>query len=188
VIDIKNYKLIIGIISVVIPLVVAFLLFAPNKTEVGISWSSFLPHLNGIINTATSIVLISGYIFIKKGSKEWHKTAMITAFTLGCIFLVSYVIYHSTASSTVFGDIDHDGILSDQETESLGSSRNIYLIILLTHIILATVVVPFVLFALFYALTGRFDRHKKIVKFTFPIWLFVSVSGVIVYLMISQYY
>jgi len=187
-VDPKNSKLIIGIISVAIPLVVAFILFAPNKMESGSSWSSILPHLNGIINSATSIVLISGFIFIKKGYKEWHKTAMTTAFTLGCIFLVSYIIYHSTAPSTVFGDIDHDGVLSDLEAASIGASRSIYLLILLTHIILAAVVVPFVLFAFYFALTGRFDRHKKIVKFTFPIWLYVSVSGVIVYLMISEYY
>jgi putative membrane protein len=184
----KNYKLVIIIASVAIPLAVALLLFAPNKVEVGSTWTSFLPHLNGIINSATSIVLIAGFIFIKNGNQEWHKTAMITAFSLGCIFLVSYIAYHATSPSTVFGDINHDGLLSDQEAEIIGSSRSLYLIILLSHIVLAAVVVPFVLFAFYYALTGKFDRHNNIVKFTFPIWLYVSISGVFVYLMISQYY
>ena len=184
----RNYKLVIGIISVLVPLVVAFLLFSPGDREDASSWTSFLPHLNGVINSATSIVLVFGYVFIRQGNKEWHKAAMITAFTLGCIFLVSYIIYHSTAPSTVFGDTDGDSVLSDVEAEVIGTLRSVYLVILLSHIILAAVVVPFVLFAFFFALTGKFERHKKIVKYTFPIWLYVSVSGVIVYLMISQYY
>ena len=88
----------------------------------------------------------------------------------------------------MFGDLDQDGILSEVEKEMAGSMRNIYLIILLTHIVLAAVVVPFVLFAFYYALSGNFDSHRKIVRFTFPIWIYVSVTGVIVYLMISPYY
>lgn len=186
--NLKNYKVVIVFVSVVIPLAVALLLFAPNKVEGGSTWTSFLPHLNGIINSATSIVLIAGIVFIKNGNQEWHKTAMITAFSLGCIFLVSYLAYHATSPSTVFGDTNHDGTLSDLEAEDVSSSRGLYIIILLSHIVMAAVVVPFVLFAFYYALAGKFDRHKKIVKFTFPIWLYVSISGVIVYLMISQYY
>ena len=91
-----DYKLLIWIISVLVPLLVALLIFSPGKLNDGeISWTIFLPHLNGVINSATSIVLISGYIFIKTGRKDWHKTAMLSAFTLGCIFLVSYIIYQN---------------------------------------------------------------------------------------------
>jgi len=185
----KNQKIVIWIISVVVPLLVALLIFTPGKQETSNNtWTSFLPHLNGVINSATSLILIAGIYFIKNGNKEFHKTAMISAFSLGCIFLVSYIIYHATSVSTIFGDIDHDGILSDLEAESTGNWRTVYLIVLLSHIVLAAIVVPFVLFAFYYALTGKFQRHRKIVKFTFPIWLYVSITGVIVYLMISPYY
>lgn len=185
----KNQKIIIWIISVIVPLLVAVLIFFPAKEAASDeSWTSFLPHLNGVINSATSLILIAGLYFIKNGNKEMHKTAMVSAFTLGCIFLVSYIVYHATAGSTIFGDIDHDGTLSELEAESIGASRTVYLILLLSHIVLAAIVVPFVLFAFYYALTGKFQQHRKIVKFTFPIWLFVSITGVIVYLMISPYY
>lgn len=185
----KKHKWAIGIISVIVPLIVAFLIFSPGQTDyTGDSWVRFLPHLNGIINTATSLILVAGFFFIRKGNKELHKTAMVSAFILGAIFLISYIIYHSSAPSTVFGDIDHDGVLSETESDDAGNSRVIYLGILLSHIALAVVVVPLVLFALYFALTGQFVRHRKVVKFAFPVWLYVSVTGVVVYLMISQYY
>ena len=116
----KNQKLIIWIVSVLVPVLVAILIFTPGKLESSdTSWTSFLAHLNGVINSATSLILIAGLYFIKKGNKEWHKSAMVSAFSLGCIFLVSYIIYHATAMSTIFGDIDHDGILSDKEAETI---------------------------------------------------------------------
>lgn len=184
----NRYLTLIGILSVAIPLAVALLLFSPNKLALEGGWVDFLPHLNGIINSATSLALIAGIIFIKQKKIKYHKTAMLIAFVLGAIFLVSYVIYHSSAESTVFGDINGNGILEESEAQSIGSMRAIYLVILITHIILAAVVVPFVLLALYFALTDKIERHRKIVRFAFPIWLYVSVTGVIVYLMISQYY
>lgn len=114
---------------------------------------------------------------------------MSIAFTLGSLFLVSYVIYHSTADSTIYGDLNGNGVLDDTEkTKELMWWRGLYVGILLPHIILAAVVVPFVLFAFYYALNDKIEKHKKIVKWTFPIWLFVSITGVVVYLMISPYY
>ena len=187
--DNNRYKVIIGIISIAIPLVVAILLFLPGKEQVEEDgWIYFLPHLNGIINSATCILLIAGFSFIKSGRKDLHKTAMVSAFVLGTIFLVSYITYHANAGSTVYGDLNGDGVLSEVERNSAGFLRTLYLILLLTHIVLAAIVVPFVLLAFYFALTEKFDRHKRIVKFTLPIWLYVSVSGVVVYLMISQYY
>lgn len=185
----ENHKKTIWIISVIVPLVVAVLIFAPGKQNGdGNSWTTFLPHLNAVINSATSIILITGFVFIKNNKPDWHKGAMISAFILGCIFLISYITYHATSPSTVFGDINGDGIVDEAELISAGVSRSVYLLILLSHIVLAAIVVPFVLFAFYYALSGKLDRHRKIVKFTFPIWLYVSVTGVIVYLMISPYY
>lgn len=183
-----NYLIIIWMLSVVIPVVVAILLFMPTKIDVKSQWVSVLPHLNGILNTATSVALILGFIFIRNKKIAYHRISMLIAFTLGSLFLISYVIYHASAPSTVFGDINGNGILEESELLELGSLRSIYLVILLSHILLAIVVVPFVLIALFHALNRRFDKHKKIVRYTLPIWLYVSITGVIVYLMISPYY
>ncbi len=184
----NNYLILIWILSVAIPVVVAILLFMPSKVDVKSGWVSVLPHLNALLNSTTAIALVIGFIFIKKKQVAYHKLCMLIAFSLGTLFLISYVIYHASAPSTVFGDINGNGILEEVELLQLGSMRTIYLVILLSHILLAIVVVPFVLIALFHALSNRFDRHKKIVKYTLPIWLFVSISGVVVYLLISPYY
>ncbi|MGK7397826.1 MAG: DUF420 domain-containing protein [Candidatus Cyclobacteriaceae bacterium M3_2C_046] len=184
----KRYYYLITIVSIVIPLVVALLIFNPAKISFQGDWIYLLPHLNGTLNTVTSVLLLSGFYFIRKGDQEKHKTMMTFGFLLGTIFLVSYVIYHSSAPSTKFGDLDGDGMLSATESAELGSMRIIYLAILLSHILLAIVVVPFVLLAMFHALRKDFKRHKKIVKYAFPIWLYVSVTGVLVYLMIRPYY
>ncbi len=184
----NRYLTLIGILSVAIPIVVALLLFSPTKWQTGGDWVSLLPHLNAVINTATAVALIAGLIFIKNKNIKYHKRAMLTAFVLGSVFLVSYVIYHSSAPSTIFGDVNGNGILEEQEEAQLGNMRLIYLIILLSHIVLAAVVVPFVLLALYFALAKKYTRHRKIVKFGYPIWLYVSITGVIVYLMISPYY
>jgi putative membrane protein len=180
-------RLIIGI-SIVVPLLVALLLFLPFKLTVPVVIVSALPTLNAVINSATSLLLIGALVAIKRKNIALHKTLMLSAFGLGAIFLVSYVLYHSSAPSTVFGDLNHDGILDEQEAQLVDGSRGIYLFVLLSHILLAIVVLPFVLFALFNALADKIDRHKKIVKFAFPIWLYVSITGVVVYLMISPYY
>ncbi len=171
--DNKNFRKLIIFISAVVPLLVAILLYVPNKNNLG-DWATFLPHLNGMLNSTTVILLLAGYVFIKAGNVFYHKTAMISSFTLGSIFLISYIIYHASVPSTPFG--------------GEAFVKHIYYFFLASHILLSIVVVPFVLFAFYYALTGKIDRHKKIVKFTLPIWLYVSVTGVIVYFMISPYY
>ena len=184
----KKYYLIIGIISVLIPVVVALLLFIPKKIAFDSNWIKFLPHLNGMINSATTIMLLLGFVFIKRKKIQLHKLSMIIAFCLGTIFLVSYIIYHSSVEPTSFGDLNGDGILEQKELFEVGILRDIYIFILISHIILAAVVVPFVLLAMYFGLYNKIDRHRKIVKYTFPIWLYVSISGVLVYLMISPYY
>ncbi len=170
----KKNKWIIGVLSVLIPIAVAILLFMPAKVATDANWIYFLPHLIGMLNTATALALIAGLISIKKGKQDYHRLFMSIAFILGAIFLIVYIIYHSTVESTPFGG---EGII-----------RSVYYFILVSHILLSVAVVPLVLSAFNHALKGRFKKHKKIVKFTFPIWLYVSISGVIVYLMISPYY
>jgi len=170
----NKFLAIIAVLSVAIPIVVAILLFIPQTGKLGDLDVSFLPHLNGILNSATAICLIVGFFFIRNKNENAHRAMMMSAFVLSSIFLVSYVIYHYQAPPTSFGG---EGII-----------RPVYYFLLVTHIILAAVVVPFVLLAFYYALSKQISKHKKIVKYTFPIWLYVAVTGVLVYLMISPYY
>lgn len=169
----SSYRWII-LVSVIVPVLVAVLIFMPQKLEMGQEWVYFLPHLNAFINSAATVALILGLYFIKNKKIFYHKMAMTTAFGLGAIFLISYVVYHATAESTSFGG---EGLI-----------RNIYYFILLTHIILAALALFPILLAYYYGYTGRYERHRKIVKYAYPIWLYVTVSGVLVYLMIRPYY
>lgn len=184
----RKIQNIILFFSIFIPLMVALLLFLPGKLSVSGGWNLILPHINASINTITALVLLFGFIMIKNQNRVMHKKAMSTAFFLGVLFLISYILYHSTTSSTIFGDANRDGILDSNEANLVGSFRLIYLLILLSHILLAIIVVPFVLFAFYFALKGKFDKHRRIVRFTLPIWMYVSASGVVVYLLIRPYY
>jgi putative membrane protein len=184
----KKATYIILLFSVLVPFIVAFLLFIPGKISMNGNWQMALPHLNGIINTITAIILVFGFIMIRNKRIEIHKRAMSGAFILGVMFLASYLIYHSTSDSAVFGDVNSNGLLEDNEAEQVGSMRMIYLFILLSHIFFAVLVVPFVLFAFYFALTDKIEKHRNTVRFTLPIWLYVSISGVVVYLLIRPYY
>jgi putative membrane protein len=185
----KLYFRIILAVSIAIAVVVVLLLLIPGKEGLQGSFDvNFLPKLNAIINSTVSVLLVAGYIAIRNKKREVHKTLMLSAFFCSGLFLVSYVIYHYLAIETKFGDINHDGILSADESATVGSIRYIYYIILITHILLATAIVPMVLFTIYQSFAGRFDKHKKLARYTFPIWLYVSVTGVIVYLLIAPYY
>ena len=184
----RRYLRAIGWVSILVPTMVGVLLFMPFKIQGGNEWIYTLPHLNALINTSTAILLFLGWVFIKRGKRILHRNTMLVALVLGMIFLSSYIIYHATAPSTVYGDTTGDGLLTEEELTSVGLWRTVYLAILFSHITLAVVVVPLVLLAVFYAFTGRIAKHKKIVKYTWPIWFYVSVSGVVVYRMVSPYY
>ena len=164
----------VTVVAVAVPIVVAILLFMPSKIDFASDWVYFLPHFNAIINTAASVALIFGLIFIKNKNITLHRASMTTAFVLGAIFLVSYVIYHAAAESTTFG--------------GQGLIKSVYYFILITHILLAAVALFPILLAYYYGHTDQRAKHKKVVKFAYPIWLYVTISGVIVYLMISPYY
>jgi len=184
----KSIRRFIVVISIVVPLLVALILFAPIKTGISATWLKALPKFHALINSTTAIALVIAVWAVLKGKIQLHKKIMSFAFVLGGLFLLSYVLYHSSVDSVKFGDVNGDGIVSIEEEELVGVSRIIYLSILLSHILLSVVVVPFVLFSFYYSLNEKIEKHKKIVKFTFPIWLYVSVTGVIVYFMISPYY
>ena len=168
---VKNW--IIGI-SIAIPLAVAVLLFMPTKISAFGDWVYFLPHLNAVMNTAASIALILALIFVKRKNYTYHGAMMTAAFVLGAIFLVSYVIYHSAAESTTFG--------------GQGLVRQVYYFLLITHVVFAAIALLPILFAYYYGITNQRRKHRNVVKFAYPIWLYVSVTGVIVYLMIAPYY
>ena len=168
----KNEKL-VNVLSIAIPVAVAILIGIRTKIDLG-AWTKVLPHVIGLLNTITSITLIAGFIFIKNKNIIMHRRMMSLSFIQGALFLVLYILYHVSNASTSYGG---DGIL-----------KSIYYVLLISHISLSIGVVWFVLRAVYYALSGQIVEHKKIVKWTFPLWLYVSVTGVIVYLMISPYY
>ncbi|MCG8475886.1 MAG: DUF420 domain-containing protein [Cytophagales bacterium] len=170
----KKQTALIVVLSVVVPLLVAFLLFNPAKLSVSGSWVYFLPRLHAAVNGLTVFVLIYAVWSVKKGRLTRHKSAMTVALILGCLFLVSYVVYHASVPSAKFGGV--------------GNERILYFALLLSHILLAAAALPLVLFAYYFAWTGRNAKHRKIVRYAFPVWLYVSVTGVAVYYMIRPYY
>jgi putative membrane protein len=149
---------------------------------------SFLPPIYATTNGITAIVLIIAVVAIKNGNRKLHERLMTIAIALSVAFLVMYVAYHMTSVSAVFGDLNHNQVLDSAEKLNVGSLRMVYLLILITHIILSIAIIPLVLITYVRALADKFDKHKKLAKITFPIWLYVAVTGVIVYLMISPYY
>lgn len=147
-----------------------------------------LPALNAFINFSCSVLLIFSLLAIKRGRIEAHKKINITAFCLSTLFLISYVTAHYFIPDTKYGDINHDGIMSPDESVAVSGIKPVYVIILLSHIFLAVLVLPMVLLSFYYGLTDQRVKHKKLTRFSYPIWLYVTVTGVIVYLMISPYY
>ena len=143
---------------------------------------------NAIINSCVAVLLIIALIAVKSKNYKLHRNIMLTAMFLSILFLVSYICHHLFAGETRFGDTNHDGILSEIEKAAVGNRRMIYYILLGTHIPLAGIILPFILFSAYRALTGEFDKHNKLVRITWPVWFYVAVTGVIVYWMISPYY
>lgn len=169
----KIYNRWILALSVIIPIAVA-VLFTIKIEIPGVERLGFLPPIYATINALTAVILILGVVQIKKGKRKSHENLMKTAIGLSATFLVMYVIYHMTSDSTPYG--------------GEGTIRTVYFIILITHILLSIAIIPLVLISFVKALSQRFDKHKKIAKITFPIWLYVTITGVVVYIMISPYY
>jgi putative membrane protein len=185
----QKYNKWIIILSVAIPLVVA-LLFGVKLKDFGYNVTplSFLPPIYATINGITALLLMSAVWAIKNGNRQLHENLMKTAIGCSVAFLGMYVAYHMTADATVFGDVNQNGTLDLDEKTKVGLLRFFYYFILLTHILLSVVIIPMVLITYVRALAGNFERHKKISRITYPLWLYVAVTGVVVYLMISPYY
>ena len=167
----KKYNKWIVMLSIAIPLVVAVLFGVkiPNVEPL-----TFLPPIYASINAITAILLVLAVISIKNKNRKKHEYLMKTAIACSIAFLLMYIAYHMTSDSTSFGG---EGLI-----------KYVYYFILLTHILLSIIIIPFVLITFVRAITNDFERHKKIAKITFPLWLYVAVSGVIVYIMIAPYY
>lgn len=167
----KNIRKLITIISIVLPLAVAAL-FVIKIDGIDLS---FLPKIYAGINALTAVLLILALIFVKQRKLKLHENVIKICMVLSILFLLCYVAYHMTSDSTKYGNPD-------------ATARLTYFLLLITHIILSVAVIPMVLFSYLHAWEGNFEKHKKLTKITWPIWFYVAVSGVIVYLMISPYY
>ena len=166
----EPYRKLIIALSVVIPLAVAVLF----RVQVPGYDFSFLPPIYASTNGLTAILLVISYVAIRKGNRQLHERLNKVCIGLSAAFLVMYVLYHMTSAPTPYG--------------GQGWLRPVYYVILVSHIVLSVAVVPMILFTFSRALAGNFDRHKRLAKFTFPVWLYVAITGVLVYLMISPYY
>jgi putative membrane protein len=171
----KKYNKIITVLSIIIPLAVAAL-FGVNLKELGFDVEplTFLPPIYASINGFTAVLLIAAVVAIKKGNKKLHEQLNTSAIICSVLFLLMYIAYHMTSESTKFGG---EGVI-----------KYVYYFILISHILLSIAVIPFVLITFVRARLGKFSEHKKIAKITFPLWLYVAITGVVVYLMISPYY
>jgi putative membrane protein len=184
--DSKAKKFIWGV-SIIVFLVVAGL--SRYKLPVDLPFNVHVfATINAVINSLVAILLVAGLVSIKSKNYLLHKRIMLSAIILSVLFLVSYVCHHLMAGETRYGDIDHDGILSLNEKMAVGGTRIFYYVLLGLHIPLAVIILPFVLFTAYRALTGEYEKHKKLVRITWPVWFFVAISGVLVYWMISPFY
>jgi putative membrane protein len=182
-------KWLIGIFSVIVFAVVSVLGKYNLAGKVNLSFDIHVFALvNAVINGLVALLLLAGLYFAKQKNFEVHKQIMITAMILSVFFLLSYICHHLFAGETMYGETDGIKGLSDAEKAAAGNTRFVYYIILATHIPLAGLALPFILFAAYRALTGEYDKHKKLVRIVWPVWFYVAVTGVVVYLMISTYY
>ncbi len=183
----KAARFLIWSVSIIVFGAVAFL--SGIKLNVNLS---FDPHIfaefNAVVNSCVAVLLVAALVAVRKKQYLLHKKIMIAAIILSVLFLISYICHHLFSGETRFGDLNHDGILSPDEKILAGSLRYVYYAILITHIPLAGIILPFILFTAYRALSADYRKHKKLAKITWPIWLYVAISGVVVYLLISPYY
>lgn len=185
----KRVKQIIYITTIVICLVVIMLnqKWIPHP-ETFPSFIYNLPKLNAVLNGTCSVLLIFSLLAIKQRKIELHKKLNMTAFVLSAMFLLSYVTAHYFIPDTKYGDLNHDGMMSAEESALVSGIKPLYIVLLLSHIFLAVVVLPMVLLSFYYGLTDQREKHRKLTRFSYPVWLYVTITGVLVYWMISPYY
>ena len=183
----KKAKLLIYAVSFIVFAAVVFLSKYKLQTDLGFDVHIFAK-INAIINSLVAVLLLAGLFTAKQKKYGLHKKIMLAAIFLSVLFLLSYIAHHLLAGDTKYGDLNHDGIVSLDEKSLAGNLRIVYYVILITHIPLAAIILPFILFTAYRALIGEYDKHKKLVRITWPVWFYVAITGVVVYLMISPYY
>ena len=185
--DDRKAKIIIWSVSIIVFIAVAFL--TQTKLNIHLSFNPrVFAALNAIVNSIVAILLLAALFAVKTNKFYLHKILMLSAIILSSLFLISYICHHLLSGDTKYGDINHDGILSVDEKTLAGSLRYVYYFILITHIPLAGIILPFILFTAYRSLTGDYVKHKKLARITWPIWFYVAITGVAVYLMIRPYY
>jgi putative membrane protein len=149
---------------------------------------SFLPPFHAGVNALTAVVLLLALYFIKQKNIVAHRRTIYVAMSLSVLFLLSYVAYHFTTPETIYGDVDGNGRLDDGELAAVGSARTAYLVLLLSHIVLAAVSLPLILFTFIRGFTDQVERHRRMARWVFPLWLYVAVTGPVCYWMLRPFY
>ncbi|MCG2612858.1 DUF420 domain-containing protein [Terrimonas sp. NA20] len=183
----KKASFLIITFSLIVFIAVSVLSRVQVKVDLGFDVHIFAK-ANAVINSLVSVLLIVALIAVKSKQYLLHKNLMMTAMVLSILFLVSYICHHLLAGESVYGDANHDGVADAAEIAAVGSSRTIYRLILFPHIVLAGVILPFILYTAYRAQIGEWPGHRKLARITWPIWLYVAVTGVVIYFMISPYY
>jgi putative membrane protein len=183
----RRAKILIFSFSIIVFILVTVLERVTLDVDLGFNVHIFAA-INAIINSIVAVLLIAGLVTARSGRYTTHKYIMLTAIILSVIFLLTYVTHHLFAGSTYYGDLNKDGIVSMEEKAEAGALRYFYFVLLGTHILLAGISLPFILFTAYRAVIDEYDRHRKIARITWPMWFYVAVSGPLVYLMISQYH
>lgn len=169
--------------------VVLILVFVMREVDLDIAWDvNFLPAVNATLNALTAVALLFSLYFVKQGRYVAHRNANATALGLSVLFLLCYVAYHFTTPEVLFGDADQNGILTEVERVAVSGTRPWYLVILISHITLAGILLPFILLTTVRALVGKWTLHRKMARYVWPLWFYVAVTGPVVYLMLRTYY
>jgi putative membrane protein len=183
----KKLKVVAWIITVAVLGLVGMMrrvkIAMPEGVDLG-----FLPPFHATLNAWTAVVLLIAFYYIKQKKVQQHRNAIYVAIVLSVLFLLSYVAYHFTTPETLFGDSNHDGVLDAAEKAAVAGIRPFYLVLLLSHIALAAGIFPFILFTFIRAYTNQIERHRKMARWVFPLWLYVAITGPICYFMLSPYY
>lgn len=181
----------LNIAAVIVTIAVLALVGLMRRVKIDLpeGWDfSILPHFHAGVNALTAVVLLAAFYFIKQKNVTMHRRAIYLALGLSVLFLLSYVAYHFTTPETLYGDVDGNGRLDEGELAAVGASRTVYLAILFSHIVLAAVSLPLILFTFIRAFTGQYERHKRMARWVYPLWLYVAVTGPVCYWMLRPFY
>ena len=181
----------LGIAAWVASAAVLLLVVGMQKLKVPLpaGWSTaFLPPVHALLNSLVAVCLVAALVAVKQGKITLHRRFIVAAMTFSIVFLLCYVTYHVTNAGVKYGDVDHDGIVSTAEKLAVGSTRVSYLLLLISHISLAAVSLPFILFTFIAGWTSRFTAHRRLARWVFPLWLYVAITGPICYWMLRPYY